>query len=84
MKLCRTSFDMRILTCSMSGDDNLLLRMHGAVEHSSTIESGSCVAESSRWMIWCSGGCSCEKALAEDLGLSWLGGPLLSDLGLPP
>jgi hypothetical protein len=27
------------------------------------IMSDSCVAENSRWMIWCSGGCSHERAL---------------------
>jgi hypothetical protein len=62
-KLRRTSFGARILTSSMKEDGNLLLKMHGTARHSNSTKSSLCAVESSRWTIWCSGGCSLEKEL---------------------
>jgi transposase InsO family protein len=51
MKPHRTSSSVKILTSSMREDVNLLSKMHGTTKHSIATKSGSCVAESSRWMI---------------------------------
>jgi hypothetical protein len=39
------------------------IKMHGTVKHSNATKSGSCVAESSRFKIWCSDACSLERVL---------------------
>jgi hypothetical protein len=80
-KPCRTSSDARISTSSMKEDDNLLLKMHGITKHSNATKSSSCTAESSRWMIWCSNGCSLKKELTSS---PRLGGPLPRDRSMPP
>jgi hypothetical protein len=41
---------------------NLLLKMHATSRRSSAIIRGSCIAESSRWTIWCSGGSLAGRA----------------------
>jgi hypothetical protein len=47
---------------SMNEDDNLLLKMHATGKHSGTTTSGSCEAESSKWLVWSSGGCLTGRA----------------------
>jgi hypothetical protein len=71
-----TSSGAKISTSSMKEDDNMLLKMHGIARYSNVTKSSSCIAESSRWTIWCSGGCS--QALPR------LGGPLPCDSTMPP
>jgi hypothetical protein len=51
MKPCRTSSSTKMLTLSTKEDGNLLLKIYGTTRRSDTISSGSCAAESSRWMI---------------------------------
>jgi hypothetical protein len=51
MKPHRISSGVRISTWLMSKDDNLLLKMHAIGRRSSATTSGSCEAESSKWMI---------------------------------
>jgi hypothetical protein len=57
----KTSSGAKMLTLLTKEDGNLLLKMHGTTKHSGAISSGSCIAGSSRWMIWCSGGCSLRR-----------------------
>jgi hypothetical protein len=80
-KLCRTSSGVKISTASMKEDGNMLSKMHDTARHSNATKSGSCIGESSRWKIWCSGRCSLERVLTSS---PRLGGPLLSDPSLPP
>jgi hypothetical protein len=47
----------------MKEDGNLLLKIYSTTRNSNATKSSSCVAESSRWTIWCSDGCSLEKEL---------------------
>jgi hypothetical protein len=76
----RTSSDTKMSALLAQEDGNLLLKMHGTARHSSAIRSGSCVAESSRWMIWCSGGCLLGRVPTRSPQLRVT---LLSDLSLP-
>jgi hypothetical protein len=59
----KTSSGTRKSTSSMKEDGNRLLKMHGTTRHSNTTKSSSRAAESSRWTIWHSGGCSLKKEL---------------------
>jgi hypothetical protein len=49
-------------TWSTSKDGNLLLKLHATGSRSGTTISGSCRAESSKWMILSSDGCLTGRA----------------------
>jgi hypothetical protein len=62
MKPHRTSSGVRISNWSTSEDGKLLLKMHATDRRSGATTSGSCEAESSKWMIWSSDGCLTGRA----------------------
>jgi hypothetical protein len=63
MKPRRTSSGVKISISSIREDGNLLSKMYGTAKHSNATKRSSCVAESSRWKIWCSNGCSLKRVL---------------------